>query len=267
MKVKILIIRKDTYIEQNDYDGYDYNENEQYEDEPQGNSPEPNIERLKWYLKYDGIQLLTIIQIVLCTIILLFFIAAKAFGGNFYQSINFWYQQKVNDSLIAGTDINVGSDLMKKIGFDQSDKNLPENSLENICLSTALSAPLENGTLTSHFGKREDPFSKDEKFHYGMDIAAQQDEPIHAVLPGVVEKCDENKSYGKYIILDHGNNIKTIYAHCHKLKAVKDQAIARGEEIAFVGSTGHSTGEHLHFEIRINDNKYNPEQFLKGLYI
>ena len=222
---------------------------------------------LKWYLKYDGIQFLTLIQLVLCTLIFLVFLIFKSIGGNLYNSIKSWYIYNINDSLIAGSDIRVHKGLSKKLVLKNKIDNVNLEEDKELFLSSVLTPPLDNGVITSRFGERKDPIDGENRVHCGMDIGGEKNKPIFSVLPGIVEKCDKNLQYGNYIIIDHGNNIKTVYAHCSKIKKQENQKVKRGEKIAFLGSTGRSTGNHLHFEIIVNDKKYDPEPLLKGIYI
>ena len=121
-----------------------------------------------------------------------------------------------------------------------------------------------DGKISSKYGTRTDPFSKKQKFHSGIDIAAKKGTPIYAAADGVINKSDFNKSgYGNLIIIDHGNDIGTWYAHLNERLVSKNKKVKKGELIGKVGSTGNSTGPHLHFEVRKGGNTLNPEDFLK----
>lgn len=103
----------------------------------------------------------------------------------------------------------------------------------------------------------------DQRGHNGMDIAAKIGTPIYAASAGtVVFASSDSSGYGKYIIIDHGNGIKTLYAHCNALFVNVGDTVSEGEHIASVGNTGYSTGFHLHFEVRINDNPVNPVAYI-----
>jgi murein DD-endopeptidase MepM/ murein hydrolase activator NlpD len=106
--------------------------------------------------------------------------------------------------------------------------------------------------ITSNFGGRADPITGVWTSHGGTDIAAPYGTPIVAANSGVVIFSGWHYSYGNYVIVDHGGGIATLYGHCSKLLVSKGQEVSRGEKIALVGSTGYSTGNHLHFEVRIN---------------
>ncbi len=110
------------------------------------------------------------------------------------------------------------------------------------------------GTVTSGWGYR----TRFEKFHYGLDIAAPTGTPIKATCAGVVEFAGWKNGYGYCVFLDHGNGLKTAYGHASKLYVKRGQSIEAGQTIAAVGSTGFSTGPHVHLEVRINDRLVDP---------
>lgn len=124
-------------------------------------------------------------------------------------------------------------------------------------LSAQMCTPVE-GRVTSCFGWREHPISRQADFHKGVDIAAAQGTPVRAALPGVVESVGYNDSYGNYLVIRHSNRLRTTYNHCSKILAAKGEQLSRGDRIALVGSTGVSTGPHLHFEIEVQGKKANP---------
>ena len=119
-----------------------------------------------------------------------------------------------------------------------------------------------DGRITSYFGIRSDPFSGEEKMHGGIDIAAALGTPVLAAADGTVTAVNMDDpwggGYGYYVKLDHGSDIATVYGHCSVICVRNGQKVSRGEMIARVGSTGNSTGDHLHFEIRINGLKQDP---------
>ena len=116
--------------------------------------------------------------------------------------------------------------------------------------------------ISSGFGTRTDPINGVVKTHGGTDIAAAQGTPILATADGVVEISGYNAGgYGYYVKLSHGDSYETLYGHCSVLLVSTGQTVKQGQVIAKVGSTGHSTGPHLHFEVRYNGNKVNPMQF------
>lgn len=119
-----------------------------------------------------------------------------------------------------------------------------------------------NGIISSPFGYRADPFNSSEKRHQGIDIAAQYGENIKASASGKVILSAYNGNYGNCIIINHNNGITTLYAHASSLIAKEGQTVKKGDIIAKVGSTGRSTGPHLHFEVRINGTPEDPVKYL-----
>lgn len=118
------------------------------------------------------------------------------------------------------------------------------------------------GRISSPFGYRSDPFNSSEKKHQGIDIAAPQGDAIKASASGKVIFSGTNGDYGKCIIINHNNGITTLYAHAVSLLAKEGQTVKKGDVIAKVGSTGRSTGPHLHFEVRINGTPNDPIKYL-----
>ena len=113
-------------------------------------------------------------------------------------------------------------------------------------------------TITSPYGSRMHPIQKRVITHRGIDIGAGYGANILAAAEGKVTNAGWNGSYGKYIVIDHGNGYKTLYAHCSNLLVSAGQIVTRGQLIAKVGSTGNSTGPHLHFEVLVNGSQVNP---------
>lgn len=122
-------------------------------------------------------------------------------------------------------------------------------------------APL-TGSLHSGYGYRDHPVDGAYKFHSGLDIGGQVGDTIAAFAAGTVEYIGKNDAYGLYMQLDHGNGVKTFYAHCSKLCCAKGDTVALGEKIAEVGSTGTATGPHLHFEIKCGGLRVDPAFYL-----
>ncbi|MCA1591119.1 MAG: M23 family metallopeptidase [Acidobacteria bacterium] len=122
--------------------------------------------------------------------------------------------------------------------------------------------PVE-GELTDGFGTRRNPFGyASSEFHMGQDIATQRGTPVVAAADGIVSFAGQQSGYGNVVIVDHGNGITTRYGHLSKVEAVEGQEIKRGAELGQVGSTGRSTGPHLHYEVRISEEAVNPAGYL-----
>jgi murein DD-endopeptidase MepM/ murein hydrolase activator NlpD len=122
--------------------------------------------------------------------------------------------------------------------------------------------PVENINYTSNFGYRIDPFTGHQSFHEGVDFAAETGTPINAAASGKVIYSETHSAYGKTVDIDHGNGLVTRYAHASELLVKEGELVVRGQRIAKVGSTGRSTGPHLHFEVRLNGAPQNPSRFL-----
>ena len=131
-------------------------------------------------------------------------------------------------------------------------------SNQKVSLGISLIRPI-SGVITSRFGSRESIRSW---AHRGLDIAAPTGTPIKAAAAGTVSKAGWNSSYGYMIIIDHGNGVQTVYAHCSQLLASTGKKVSQGQVIAKVGSTGDSTGPHLHLEVRVNGVLYNPQNYV-----
>ena len=124
-------------------------------------------------------------------------------------------------------------------------------------LTIPLLRPVE-GTLTSGYGQRTSPIDGKCEFHPAVDLAAPEGTPILAALDGQVEEIGVSQIYGNYIKLRHGLNLETMYSHCSSILAEQGQAVARGDAIALVGSTGRSTGNHLDFQLFIDGKNVDP---------
>ncbi len=123
--------------------------------------------------------------------------------------------------------------------------------------------PIEDGWFSSNFGWRIDPFNGQKTFHEGIDFPAEVGTAIDAAASGKVIFADVHPAYGKMIEIDHGNGLVSRYAHCSSLLVREGDLVIRGERIAMVGTTGRSTGPHLHFEVRLNGVPQNPARFLQ----
>jgi murein DD-endopeptidase MepM/ murein hydrolase activator NlpD len=122
--------------------------------------------------------------------------------------------------------------------------------------------PVSEGWFSSNFGYRIDPFTGQSSFHEGMDFVAETGSPVVAAASGKVVYAGWHPQYGKMIELDHGNGLVSRYAHLSVVGAGEGDLVVRGQHIAAVGSTGRSTGPHLHFEVRLNGIPQNPARFL-----
>ncbi len=129
----------------------------------------------------------------------------------------------------------------------------------------ALVYPLMGPRLSSDFGKRKHPVFRSVRHHHGVDLAAPEASPIRSIAAGQVVFADPYAGYGNLIVIRHENGMTSHYGHCDTIKTSIGARIRPGQIIGTVGSTGISTGPHLHFEIRLNGNPTDPEQLLPGL--
>ncbi len=112
------------------------------------------------------------------------------------------------------------------------------------------------------FGMKDDPFTGYKRFHWGIDIANRTGTPIYATADGVIKTTGRGEDFGKYIVINHGYGYLTKYAHLNEIKVAKGQSVRRGDIIGLMGSTGYSTGPHLHYEIMKNNRKVDPFTFI-----
>ncbi|MFM8304558.1 MAG: M23 family metallopeptidase [Actinomycetota bacterium] len=124
--------------------------------------------------------------------------------------------------------------------------------------------PVPGAPVVSRFGYRADPFSGDVEFHPGIDIGAAPGTPVRAAAAGTVLVAEDSGGYGKAVVLDHGSSLATVYGHLLSLIVAPGQRVAAGEVIGYVGSTGLSTGPHLHFEVRLRAVTVDPIPTLVG---
>ena len=186
--------------------------------------------------------------------------------------------ENINENAIGGAEESVTENIIENTGETQEineiqnneqtteeSSNIAELSQEeqdiaNIKATTTFIKPVE-GTISSKFGQREPTTSTVPKNHTGVDIAANMGTKILAATGGEVVLASEEGDYGKHLKIQIGE-VSVIYAHCNKLYVKQGDQITQGQEIAEVGSTGNSTGPHLHFEIRISERTIDPEKIL-----
>jgi murein DD-endopeptidase MepM/ murein hydrolase activator NlpD len=121
------------------------------------------------------------------------------------------------------------------------------------------------GEVTAGFGERMDPFTDENEFHPGMDIAAPYGSPVRAAADGTVLQAGPGEpGFGNVVVIDHGSGIETTYCHLSKIDVVEGQAVKQSQLIGAVGVTGRTTGPHLHYEVLVHETPVNPEKFLQG---
>ena len=152
----------------------------------------------------------------------------------------------------------------ESVDFNTDLFTLFESRLQQSRLAALMipSAPPLDVTATSGFGFRTDPFNGRPALHTGLDFPAEPGTAIHAAAGGIVVARDFHPAYGLMLELDHGNGLLTRYAHCSSIEVVVGALVKRGQLVAKVGSTGRSTGAHLHFEVLVDGVPHDPARFL-----
>lgn len=216
---------------------------------------------------------LIFVQSMLCIFLLIFALIFRFSAPKQYEKFKDGYISASTQADITFEDIKWAFTSVRDFVFS-SDKEkgsggansaLPLNvSTNTYILTSNISSPVQNGVVTSDFGPRVHPIFKTDGFHTGLDIASKLGTPITAAFSGTVHECGTSQAYGNYIIMRHSDTLYTFYGHCDSLKAKEGMNIRRGEVIAYMGSTGYSTGPHLHFEIRIDGKRVDPAYALKG---
>ena len=149
---------------------------------------------------------------------------------------------------------------------DYSGDPLPNNyTMDRLSLGELETVTPVMGHLTSEYGYRDHPINGKYQFHGGVDIGGQVGDPIGAFAAGTVEYIGKDDSYGLYLQVDHGNGVKSFYAHCSKIVVSKGQTVALGEKVAEIGSSGTATGPHLHLELKFNKMHLNPVYYVDFL--
>jgi murein DD-endopeptidase MepM/ murein hydrolase activator NlpD len=157
------------------------------------------------------------------------------------------------------------NDLAATLDRRQQQLNILNGLLQDKHLrkSTELAGrPIDHGWLSSRFGYRVDPFTGRLSFHPGIDFASKEGTPIHATAAGVVTWAGPRSGYGNMVQINHGNGLSTRYGHCETLLVKPGDIVKVGQEIALMGSTGRSTGPHVHYEVLKNGHQVNPLPYI-----
>lgn len=160
---------------------------------------------------------------------------------------------------------NVIADLDRQLTSREAQLEVLEEVIMNRQLrseSKPRGRPIKKGWTSSYYGKRTDPFSGKLAMHKGMDFAGKEGSEIVAVAGGVVTWAGERYGYGELVEINHGNGYTTRYGHNAKLMVEVGDSVEKGQAISLMGSTGRSTGPHVHFEVLKNDRQVNPAKFV-----
>ncbi len=142
------------------------------------------------------------------------------------------------------------------------DKTGPDAPFESPVVAVPSRMPLDAGRMSSGYGMRNHPVLKRRRKHNGVDIAAPTGTPVYATADGLIGRADWFSSYGLYISIDHGADLETRYAHLSRLAVAAGDTVRKGDIIGYVGSTGRSTGPHLHYEVRVDGLAVNPIPYM-----
>ena len=171
----------------------------------------------------------------------------------------------------VGGPVSEDGDLAARLASLDREAATQESSLRTLSayfegqqalLSSTPNAWPARGWVTSDFGERLDPYTAERMMHRGLDIATPTGDPVVAPSDGTVTFAGTEEGYGKVLILDHGNGVKTRYGHLSAIYVKPGQHVKEGARVAAVGNTGRSTGPHLHYEVRVNGVAENPRKFL-----
>ena len=189
------------------------------------------------------------------------------FGGvNRYKNLEGFDNSKLIIESSKRLDILQKQIVVQSKSLDEIAKLAEEK--EKLLASIPAIQPVRNEDLTrmaSGYGMRNDPFTKVRKMHWGMDFTAPRGTPVYATGDGLVMRADSNSSgYGKHIRIDHGYGYVSLYAHLFKYNVRKNQKVKRGDLIGFVGNTGRSEANHLHYEVFKDEQRINPINFYYG---
>lgn len=160
---------------------------------------------------------------------------------------------------IAASDQRFRALFSSWTAMDRTGSTLPT---ERPTVSIPSRMPLMGSVLTSSFGMRTHPVLGGMRRHSGIDLAAPTGTPVYATADGVVSRADWYSSYGLYISLEHGASLQTRYAHLSRLAVAAGDTVKKGDLIGYVGSTGRSTGPHLHYEVRVDGVAVNPIPYM-----
>ena len=237
--------------------------------------------------KQDYLIKAILFQFLFCILIFAFFYSIKysdntflnAFKDSFFDEINktitteevketFKKIENFTEKEFILTDFSDEMFTAEVLGEGGEDIEINNEKISNVSFSNyklnyKIYSPVINGIVSSEFGERVHPINGTLGVHKGIDIALDEGEPIYAIFDGEIIEATYDQWNGNYIKIKHDNNIISVYCHCSELFVEKGDIIRGGEIIAEVGSTGQSTGPHIHFEIRINDVSYNPAFALK----
>ncbi|MBP9989741.1 MAG: M23 family metallopeptidase [Ruminococcus sp.] len=217
----------------------------------------------------------TLIQLAVCAFVILIVVAVGKFSPDTYTAIKEEYSKVMSVDMDSADVLESVKGAVNVVNasahesVEKTDAQNKETTTQKAVAAMAKAFSLDDvavpvhGTITSRFGNRTNPISGVYTQHTGVDIAASSGTEIHAAYDGVVKSTGEDGRAGKYVKLTHIDSSETLYCHCSKILVSEGETVRAGDTIALVGSTGWSTGPHLHFEIHVDGERINPLEYLE----
>ncbi len=192
--------------------------------------------------------------------------ASNFTDDSYYKSLNAFYS--LRDSAVSGEAAHMidGGAVMGSLAEIRSHAAVGGDAGSTEIAVNAPNLWPVMGPIRSSFGQREDPVTGngEGEFHTGIDISAPIGTPIRATADGVVKSAAMENGYGREVVLDHGHNLETCYAHMSGFAVMAGESVVRGQVIGYVGMSGRTTGAHLHYEVRIHNTPVNPYKYLRS---
>lgn len=211
------------------------------------------------------------VQLVLSLLITGFVFLLYRNDNDLYQGIKSFYADISKKDIAVSEILDVFKNVTKSafapsVIIEDDETGIGETTTETgekadfspVFLTVNFQNPIESGNITSKFGYRVSPITNKYSLHSGLDVATPENTEIFAVYDGFVTKAEYNEINGNYVVIQHSEYLKTTYNHCNKLLVREGEKVKKGEKIALVGATGYATGNHLHFEIILNNKYINP---------
>lgn len=164
------------------------------------------------------------------------------------------------------TQAEILDELERRVAFQERSYNetiaILETQKDRIDRTPTISPLRHNHAVSSGFGYRDDPFTGERAFHYGMDLNAPEGTPVYATAGGKITTVETKRDYGLTVVIDHGDGVETRYAHLAGSDRKKGDTVVRGDVIGELGNTGRSTGPHVHYEVRIDGVAQDPRDYV-----